>query len=111
MSPYAKPAAYAPHVIVTLADAQRGKEEGWWVQNMAACTQNILLQIVEEGLGGVWLGIYPDVQRVRKLQTALDLPEMLIPFSAIPFGYSDRINHSVDRFEPTRIHYEEYYRS
>jgi nitroreductase len=108
MSPYAGMAANAPVVIVTLANLEREKDEGWYVQDMAACTQNILLQIVEEGLGGVWLGIYPERQRMKMLQEAFGLPEILVPFSAIPFGYSDRINRHSERFEPSRIHYEGY---
>jgi nitroreductase len=108
MSPYASVAANAPVVILTLADLDREKEEGWWVQAMAACTQNMLLQIVEEGLGGVWLGIYPDRPRMKELQAAFHLPERLVPFSAVPFGYSDRVNRAADRFEPTRIHSEAY---
>ncbi len=108
MGPYARLAANAPVVILTLASIEREKEEGWWVQAMAACSQNILLQIVEEGLGGVWLGIYPKRQRMEKLQEAFGLPEVLLPFSATPFGYSERVNRPADRFDPLRIHREEY---
>lgn len=108
MSPYSGLAANAPAVILILADTEREKEEGWYVQALSACSQNILLQIVEEGLGGVWLGIYPERPRMKKLQQAFGLPESLVPFSAIPFGHSERINRPADRFEPVRIHYEAY---
>jgi nitroreductase len=110
MSPYSKSAAEAPVVILTLADIEREKDEGWYVQDMAACSQNILLQIAEEGLGGVWLGIYPNRPRIIKLQEAFGLPDKLVPFSAIPLGHSDRVNRLADRFEPTRIFYDYYKR-
>ena len=47
---------------------------------------------------------------MKKLQQAFGLPESLVPFSAIPFGHSERINRPADRFEPVRINYEAYSR-
>jgi len=108
MSPYARMAVNAPVVILTLANLDLEKDEGWCVQGLAACSENILLQIVEEGLGGVWLGIYPIRPRMKKLQEAFNLPESILPFSAIPFGHSERINRPADRFLPSKIHYDEY---
>jgi nitroreductase len=107
MSPYSKQAEEAPVIILTLVNTELEKEEGWYAQDMSACTQNILLQIVEEGFGGVWFGIYPIHQRIKNLQRELNLPENLIPFSAIPFGFSERTNKSIDRYEPEKVHYNE----
>jgi nitroreductase len=59
-----------------------------------------LLQSVEEGIGGVWLGIYPVRPRMKILQEAFNLPETVMPFSAIPLGYSERINKPANRFDP-----------
>ncbi len=109
MSPYAKMAANAPVVILTLANLDLEKDEGWYAQGLAACSQNILLQIVEEGLGGVWLGIYPVHSRMKKLQEEFNLPETLLPFSAIPLGHSERINKPANRFTPSKIHYDQYH--
>ena len=36
----------------------------WWVEDLSAATENILLQLEEEGLGGVWIGTWPDEDRV-----------------------------------------------
>jgi len=108
MSPYAKMAANAPAVILTLANLDLEKDEGWCVQGLAACSENILLQIVEEGFGGVWLGIYPVRDRMKKLQEAFNLPKTLLPFSAIPFGYSECVNKPANRFIPSKIHYDQY---
>lgn len=87
VSPYAKAAAYAPGLIVVLADLTRaGTGKHWWVQDLAACTENILLQAVEEELGAVWLGIYPDEDRCRKLSVLLNLPAYVVPFSVVAVG-------------------------
>lgn len=107
MSPYAAMAAQAPVVIVLCADQQRiqeSREEAWWVQDLSACTQNLLLQLVQEGLGGVWLGTYPREKRMDYLREALQLPGHLLPFAVVPLGYGLETNHYVDRYEPDRVH-------
>ena len=110
MSPYAGSAKAAPVVIIVLANLEvaRKVKNLWWQQDVSACTQNILLQIAAEELGGVWLGFYPDEERVQKVQTYFKLPDHIIPFSVIPFGYSEQENKFVDRFDKTKIHWETY---
>lgn len=108
MSPYSKMAANAPVVILALADLRREPDEGWLAQGLSACCENMLLQIVEEGLCGVWLGIYPKRERMQALQGEFNLPDELLPFAAIPFGYSERINRPANRFDSARIHHETY---
>ena len=66
MSIYSKPAKTSTCCIITLFNndyLSRFKKYVWVEQDMGACTQNILLQAVEEGLGAVWLGTYPDEER------------------------------------------------
>jgi nitroreductase len=112
MSPYAKMAAEAGAAIVACADMSRrgdfGPEETWWVQDLSAATENILLQIVEEGLGGVWLGWYPDTGRVQVLSQYLGLPGQITPFSVVALGYGAKTPPSQDRFDPSRVHYGRY---
>jgi len=107
MSEYAGMCRYAPCLIITLANMDYTAEHGsWWVQDMAACTQNILLQAVEEGLGAVWLGFYPIESRIQKMRKFFNLPENIVPYSVVALGYSQRENKFIDRFKPERVHYE-----
>lgn len=109
MSEYAGMCRFAPLLIVTLADLGKTADGGlWWPQDMAACTQNILLQAASEGLGAVWLGFYPIEERIGKMRSYYDLPESIIPFSVVAAGYSPKENVFVDRFDPKRIHNEKY---
>lgn len=112
MSPYAKMAANAPALIIVCCDRSRGLEdqEGncWWVQDLSACTENILLQIVEEQLGGVWLGFYPDQGRVRMVKEYFNLPEQIVPFSVVALGYGEQENRFTNRFSADKIHYGNY---
>ncbi len=108
-SPYAGMAKQAGAVIVPMANHQRlTSQNPWWVEDLSACTQNMLLQIVEEGLGGVWIGMYPDEERVKALKTYLALPSHYTPFCLIALGYSDQQNRFVDRFDAKRIHWEKW---
>jgi nitroreductase len=112
MSPYAKMLNYAPAAVAACANTRRGEadEPGdtMWVQDMAAATENILLQIVEEGLGGVWLGWYPDRERMESFTKRFALPAHVIPFSVIALGCPAREYEVANRFDAARIHYGAY---
>jgi nitroreductase len=109
LSPYAKMVPEASVVIIVCANIREKNDklrsDDWWVQDLSACTQNILLQITAEGLGGVWLGFYPD-KRIEKVKEYFNLPEHIIPFSVIPFGYGKQENVFVDRYDVNKVHYE-----
>jgi nitroreductase len=112
MSPYAKMVSSAAAVIAVCANldlGQAGKsEDSWWVQDLSAATENMLLQIVDEGLGGVWLGWHPDTQRVAALSRHFGLPATLVPFAMVALGYPERQPEKADRFDPRRVHYGRY---
>lgn len=109
MHAFAGMAKNAAAAIVTLADTRRSDPSlPWFASDMAACTQNILLQIVEEGLGGVWLGFYPRPERILNLREYFALPDYIMPFSVVPFGYTERENKFKDRYLPERVHWERY---
>ncbi len=109
MSPYAAMAARAAAVIVLCANQDTiklNREESWFVQGLSACTQNMLLQITIENLGGVWLGCYPREARMRYLQEQFQYPQHIVPFSVIPLGHSNQRNCFEDRYDPGEIHLE-----
>ena len=112
MSPYAKPAAAAAAVIINCVDMNRANpdEEAkqWWIQDMAACTENELIQIATEGLGGVWLGCYPKEDRIAHVQECLILPQNLIPFSLVALGYPSHAVTAKSQFQKERVHWNGY---
>lgn len=115
MSPYAKMLGEAPAAIVPCANLKLGSpggddlvEDTWWVQDLSAATENILLQVVEEGLGGVWLGWYPEKSRLAAFSERFGLPGHIIPFSIIALGYPAVPPVPADRFDPARVHYGAY---
>ena len=97
----------ASAVIVLLADGTRIAENSpWWVQDISACAENILIRATELGLGTVWLGMYPRQDRVDAIRAAFALPQHYLPFAAIPVGYPKKPLCAQDRFDETRIHWE-----
>lgn len=102
--PYASMMPDAQAAILVCGDLSLEKHEGYWVQDCAAATQNLLLSIQAEGLGGVWLGVYPREPRMKGIKNLLGLPENVIPFSLIAIGYSAEVKGPSDRFKPERIH-------
>lgn len=52
----------------------------------AAATQNILLEVVNQDLGAVWIGVYPLEERINKVKRLLNLDETVTPFSMIAIG-------------------------
>ncbi len=108
ISPYAKPVKSANIAIVTLINKDILKVEQCIDQDMGACTQNILLEVVEQGLGAVWMAVKPDPTRIQNVVNVLNLPENLEPYSLIAVGYSDQENTFVDRYDATKIHYNKF---
>ena len=68
---------------------------------------NLWLETDAQGLGGVWLGIAPQEDRMKAVEEVLDLPETVRAFAIFPFGYPSEQRKQQDRFDESRIHYVE----
>ncbi|MGN0234989.1 MAG: nitroreductase family protein [Paludibacteraceae bacterium] len=66
----------------------------FWVNDVSAAIENLLLTVHAIGLGAVWTGIHPDPDRVAQLQAILQLPEHHA-FRRLPKGEL----HTLDRVE------------
>lgn len=97
--------AKAPVTIIVIGHQENKDMEKYLPQDLGACTENILLQIAAEELGGCWMGFYPDEDRVNSVRKYFNLPEDRIPFSVIALGYSPDENRFVDRSDMSRVHY------
>lgn len=79
----------------------------YWQQDLSSATQNIMIEATELGLGSVWLGTAPDLQRMKFIKDLYNLDENLIPFSVIALGYpkNQNANYFMDRFDESKIKY------
>ena len=108
MHQFAKPAANASHLIITLGNLNESKVHGMIEQDLGACNENILLQATHEGLGAVWLGFHPIEDRVLKLKEYLDIPDYCIPFSVICVGYPAQDGEVKLRYDESKVHFDRY---
>lgn len=108
ISPYAKPAKLAGVDLILAINKDNLKIEELIDQDMGACTQNVLLEVVEQGLGAVWMGVKPGKERMDLISDILELPENIIPFGLVAIGYSEQENKFIDRFDESKIHYNKY---
>ena len=97
--------AGAPAAILVCADLKLEKLPNFWVQDCAACSQNILLAAHATGLGAVWVGVYPTEANVTSLQSFLGLPTHIVPFALIALGYPDEPYPQKDNFKKDRVHW------
>ncbi|KUJ96204.1 MAG: Nitroreductase [Desulfonauticus sp. 38_4375] len=105
LNPYAKMAVEAPLGILVCAELKLEKFPGFWVQDLSAAVENLLLAAHDLGLGAVWTGIYPVEERVKGFQRLFKLPEEVVPLAFIPLGFPNQEYSKVDRFKKERIHY------
>ena len=114
LSPGGRALQTAPLAIVVLEKEIPFRVEkglSWLTsQDLGACTENILLQAVEEGLGAGWMGVGPGTPGQAALGELLQLPEGIKAYSIVGIGYPavDAELEAVDRFDPARIHYNHY---
>lgn len=88
--PYAKMLSQVETAIVVCGDMEKAGnlvDKGYWVQDCAAATENILLAAESMGLGAVWTASYPYDERTQVVSKELNLPEKHIPLNVIPIGY------------------------
>lgn len=106
--PYAGMLKEAPLAIVVCGDRTLEKEDNYLCINGSAATQNILLAAHALGLGSVWLGVYGREDRMKGLKEVLNLPDTIVPVSAVAIGYPNETKTTEDRFDRNKIHYNGY---
>ena len=104
VSPYSGCAKNAPVVIVSAY-----REKLWapmYAQiDMSIAMEHLWLACGEQGLGGVWMGIAPQEERMQAVEELVGIPEGLRAFAIFPLGYPAEERQQQDRFDESRIHY------
>ena len=103
-SPYAGCAAGAPVVIVPCYHEECMFADYTQI-DLSIATENMWLEASELGLGGVWLGIAPEEDRMTAVREILNLPDGLAAFALFPVGYPAEQRPQQARFDESRIHY------
>lgn len=81
----------------------------YWVIDATIACQNMILAAHALGVGSVWLGTWPQENKVAAQAELFGLPEGIVPHSIIAFGYPDGDTKvQPNRYETDRVHYEEW---
>ena len=106
--PYGKMLKQAGAAILIAGDITLEITEAYICQDCAAASQNLLLAASDQGLGTVWLGVYPREERMKEISKFLQLPENIIPVSLISVGVPDETKSQPERFLKDRLHFEQW---
>lgn len=103
-TPYGSMLRQAPLAITVCADTRELKHQVMWQQDCGAATENALVAIHALGLGAVWLGFWPKMERVDPLKAVLGLPEAIEPFSVLAVGHPAETKPPADRYRAEFVH-------
>ena len=105
----------APLMIAVCGDTDKtsmpdgkGKLPDFWVQDVSAATENLLLAAHALGLGAVWTGVYPAMERVADVANVLNCPSNIIPLAVVRVGYPDEAPEPKDKFKEENISYNKF---
>jgi len=86
----------------------KGKLPDFWVEDVSAATQNLLLAAHALGLGAVWTGAYPAMDRVADIANVLNCPQNIIPLAVVRIGYPDESPAPKDKFKEENVSYNKF---
>ncbi len=102
----------APLLIALCGDTDKtmmpdGKTKlpDFWVQDVSAATENLLLAAHAVGLGAVWTGCYPIPERVDEVSKVLNCPKNIVPLAVVRVGYPDESPEPKNKFKEENISY------
>lgn len=105
----AEPLKQAAAGILICGDLLRtfSKAPEYWIIDCAIAAENICIAAQAMNIGSVWLGTWPQMERVKNQSALFDLPEHIVPHSIIALGYPD--GEPKPRpciYEENRVHFE-----
>ena len=105
----------APLMIAVCGDTDKTtmperneKLPDFWVQDVSAATENLLLAAHALGLGAVWTGVYPVMERVADVANILNCPQNIVPLAVVRIGYPDESPEPKDKFKEENISYNKF---
>ena len=106
VSPYAGMTKNAPAAIVSVYRKDCAIPAYAQI-DLSIAMENLWLETDAQGLGGVWLGIAPQEERMKAVEEILGLPDTVRAFAIFPYGYPAEERKQQDRFDASRIHFVE----
>lgn len=108
VSPYARAIANSQVGVVLCADMDKNPALAYDIQDLAAATENMLVEAQDLGLSSCWIGGYPSEGREEFLADVLKTPAHIRPLWTVAFGYPEHKAAVKDKWDPEKIFYNEY---
>lgn len=113
----ARPLRSAAAAILVCGDLERAfpPAPDYWVIDGAIAAQNMVLAAQALGVSSVWMGTWPQQDRVARQAALFGLPEQIVPHSILALGYPEGSkpvpipalpDSAVGKWEEDRIHRE-----
>ena len=99
----------APCAIVVCGDLRSVKRivaDKFWVQDLSAATENILLAAPALGLGAVWCGVHPIQRHIKLVSQAVELTPAVLPLAVVFVGYPDEDKPARTQYDAAKVHRE-----
>ena len=109
--PYSRCSNHPAVAIIPCGDLSKaieGEMGAFWINDVSAATENLLLAAHAMGLGAVWTGLHPDMNRAKLVQEMLGLPEHIIPLCVVPVGVPAEHPDVKDKYKPENIHFNKW---
>ena len=58
----------------------------------------------QDEIGAVWLGVYPNEERIKTMRPVFDIPDEIEIFCLLSFGYPEFKKTAKDRWDGSRVH-------
>lgn len=100
--PYAQMLKQAP-VCICVCGVE-GQIKGYYQQDCAAATMNLMIAAKEMGLGTCWMGVAPREERMQAVREILGIPEDVMPFNMIAVGHPAEERKNPERWDESRVH-------
>lgn len=77
----------------------------FWQQDMAASTQNILLEATRKNIASCWMGVAPIKDYEEHFREILNIPNEKRVLSIISLGYTDKEKEANNFFDKSKLYY------
>ena len=92
----------SPHV------AKNNAGRTYWIQDCSAALENILIAAAGLGLGSVWVGVYPEEEKVKAVRQVLNIPDTVIPLGLVYLGHPAETQPPHTKYDEQKVHWQQY---
>jgi nitroreductase len=88
--------------------ANNNAGRNYWIQDCSAALENILIAAAGLGLGSVWVGVYPEEEKVKAVRQVLNIPDTVIPLGLVYLGYPAENQPPHTKYDEQKVHWQQY---